>query len=752
MASVRHLLTAFFGGEITPFLSGRVDSDAYRYGLATCENFLPTIEGPLVKRPGFYFANAAAATASWLNAFRFSVTQEYVIEHGEALARFYTNGGRIETAPDVAYEIATPYAALEAPYLSLQQSFDRLYADHTAHPPGAITRTSAVTFAHEQLALVDGPFADQNVDAALTVTVSGVTGGITVTAAGAIFLAGHVGAPFRIEAKDFSDIKAWEPGMKLVAIGDKVRNEGKAYIAATAGTSGNIMPTHTSGSEWDGLLKNDLLNDRGPYGVKWTYVHDRFGIATITAIGGGGTTASATVTRRFPDSLTTVASYRWAHGAFSAAAGWPGLVTIAFGRHIHIKDFDIVGSVVGDYGGGAVNFATYTDNDVLADDLAFRRRISLESPALWMVRDKKRLLLGTATREVAIGPTNTADAFSGRNISADDQSYYGSEAICPVQAGTETFFVEAGGRRLRSADYDFARDRYDAPDLTSAAGHITRGGIVQLTVQRVPYQLVIGVRGDGQFVVHPRSRSEVKGLARYVLGGGARVKSAVSIKSEDGKTCELYALIEREDADAVTVREIWRQADWRDLGDHQDEQFFVDGGIRIEATAGQTSFTGLDWLAGMPVAVLAGGGVVRGLSVAADGSLALQSTDVPQDRDFTVVIGLAYTALAVTLPPNAESNGRSTQGVRQRVLKILTRVLETVGIKVGTPGFDPVPVIERSGDDAMNAPIPLKTGDYGGEVEADHDKEGRATWLSDDPTAAIVTMAAVKAEVDFADV
>lgn len=752
MANVRHLLTAFFAGEITPFLSGRVESDAYRFGLSTCENFLPTIEGPLVKRPGFQYVNAAEATTSWMNAFRFSVSQEYVIELGEEQARFYTNGGRIETGPGVAYEIVTPYTALEAPYLSTQQSFDRLYVDHTAHPPGAIKRTSAVTFAHEQLALIDGPFADQNIDTSITVTVNAVTGGITITASGAIFLAGHVGAPFRIEATDFSDIKAWEPGMKLVAIGDKVRNDGKAYIAATAGTSGNIQPTHSSGSEWDGLLKNDLLNDKGPYGVKWTYVHDRFGIATITAVGGGGTTATATVTRRFPDSLTSVASHRWAHGAFSEAAGWPGLVSIAFGRHIHIKDYDIVGSVVGDYGGGTVNFATHSDSGVLADDLAFRRRISLEGPALWMVRDKKRLLLGTSTREVAIGPTNTADAFSGRNISADDQSYYGSEPIFPVQAGTETFFIEAGGRRIRSADYDFARDRYDAPDLTSAAGHITRGGILQLATQRVPYQLVIGVRGDGQFVVHPRSRVDVKGLARYVLGGGAAVKSAVSIKGEDGKTCELWALIERPNADNDTVREIWRQAPWRDLGDHQDEQFYVDGGIRIEAIAGQTHFSGLDWLAGQDVAVLAAGGVVPGLSVAVDGTLDLPATAVPSGRAFTVMVGLAYTALAVTLPPNAEVNGRSSQGVRQRVLKVLTRVLETVGIKVGTPGFDPVPVIDRAGDDQMDAPIPLKTGDYGGEVEAEHDKEGRATWQSDDPTAAIVTMAAIKAEVDFADV
>ena len=52
----------------------------------------------------------------------------------------------------------------------------------------------------------------------------------------------------------------------------------------------------------------------------------------------------------------------------------------------------------------------------------------------------------------------------------------------------------------------------------------------------------------------------------------------------------------------------------------------------------------------------------------------------------------------------------------------------------------------------MDAPIPLKTGDYGGEVEAEFDRNGRALWVSDDPLAAVVTMAALDVEVDFENV
>ena len=101
MALFRHILAAFVGGEIDPHMHGRVDTEQYSYGLELCENFVAINEGPLVKRPGFEYIRDAAATATWLSPFRFSVTQEYVIEWSNLKARFFTNGVRIETAPNV---------------------------------------------------------------------------------------------------------------------------------------------------------------------------------------------------------------------------------------------------------------------------------------------------------------------------------------------------------------------------------------------------------------------------------------------------------------------------------------------------------------------------------------------------------------------------------------------------------------------------------------------------------------------------
>lgn len=749
MVVQRKYLPGFLAGELDPLMHGRIEADQYTYGLELCENFVAVNEGPLVKRPGFEYICQADATSNWLTAFRFSIEQEYAIEWGQQKTRFFTNGGRIETAPGVAYELATPYGAGDVRRLSTQQSYDRLYIDHPAYKPGWLARTSAVTFMHGDQVLENGPFGDANRDEAVTVLASGTTGVITLTASSSIFAPGHAGALFQLEAKDFSTIKSWQSGMKDTVAGEIVRNEGKAYTAASSGTTGASPPIHVEGSEWDGAGKKDI-NDDGPYGVQWTYRHDKFGIMRITAVAGGGLSATATVVRRLPDQLTSVASWHWRHAAMSDAAGWPSHVVHAFGRQMHFKGLEVIGSVVNDYGGGRVNFATFTNSGTLAADLAFRRTMETEDPPLWVASDNRGVLVGTASKELAIAPTNAAAALSGDNISMKKQSFYGSEAVPAVQVGTETMFVERGARRLRSADYDFSSDRYAPIDITAAARHITQSGVLQLAHQRLPFALVYGVRGDGQLIVHASTKLQVKGFSRFVLGGGARAISAVSIVGADGKADELWLLVERPQGGGV-LREIWKQARWRELGDDTEASFFVDCGTSFTAAPGQTTFPGFGHLAGQTVAVLAAGGVVPGVTVDGGGAFHLPPASVPKNRAFTVTVGLPFAAAATTLRPNVETRAGPSVGVLLRARKLALRLLETLGLRVGAVEGELEDVIDRPTRSRMDAPIPLFTGDTSGAVEMETTRDGRVRWISADPLPAIVNAAMLSLEVDERD-
>src|SRR5690606_20755026 len=142
-----------------------------------------------------------------------------------------------------------------------------------------------------------------------TVTLSGtltVGGTATVTATSPIFAAGMVGSPFMVEVQDFSDVKAWEPGYDGIVIGDKRRSDGKVYQAASAGRTGTVQPTHTVGTEYDGTVDGQDINANDAGGIKWTYLYDRIGMGTITGVS-SSTSATITVTRRFSDSMGSVA-------------------------------------------------------------------------------------------------------------------------------------------------------------------------------------------------------------------------------------------------------------------------------------------------------------------------------------------------------------------------------------------------------------------------------------------------------------
>lgn len=743
----RHIVTGFMAGELDPHLDGRIDTDQYAFGLNVCENWVAINEGPLVKRQGFEYVAPAAATASWLTAFRPSIEQEYVIEWSELRLRFFTNEARIETAPGVPYEVTTPFPASVAPFISAQQSFDRQYLAHASFAPRALRRDTPSTFTLETTALEFGPFLDTNTDEARTITASGVSGtGITLSG-NAGFTAGHVGALFRIEAKDFSDVTQWEPGMKSVTIGQIVRNRGRVYQAATAGTTGTVEPEHSEGSAWDGMNQKDLVNDKGPYGVRWIYRHDRFGVVRITAVA-SASSATADVVRRLPDSLTSVPSEKWAHQAWSVAEGWPSLVTLFQGRLIHFKGIDIFGSVAGDFGGGRVNYAAFTESGRIEADLAFRRTLSLADPPLWVSADR-RLLIGTASVELAIGPQNNGGAFSGTNIQAEPQSYYGSQAVFPTTIGTETLFMERGGRRVRSADYDFGRDRYDAPDLNATSRHITAGGIRQLGFQRVPHALVFGVRADGQLIIHAKTRSEIRGWTRFRLGGGARALSAVSVVGSTGQRDDIWLLVERVNGAGSTVREIWRQTEWRELGLPIEDSFYVDGGVSFDLAAG-TGTVSVPHLAGQVVDALINGVVAKDLTVASGGLLTLPPAAVP-NAPFKVVVGLPYTAIATTMRPELRDGKGSTAGLRQRVVNVITRVLETLGLSITAPGGTPEELVLRAANQPMDQQVPLFSGNAGGLVDAEFDREGRATWISDKPLPAVITLVAHNMDVSTAD-
>jgi len=111
MANIRTLSRSFGGGELTPEFFGRIDDAKFQSGLATCRNFITLPHGPVANRPGFAYVNAVktSAKATRLIPFSFSTTQTMVLEFGDGYVRFHTQGATLATGSVSAWSSGTAY-------------------------------------------------------------------------------------------------------------------------------------------------------------------------------------------------------------------------------------------------------------------------------------------------------------------------------------------------------------------------------------------------------------------------------------------------------------------------------------------------------------------------------------------------------------------------------------------------------------------------------------------------------------------
>lgn len=137
------ILTNFTAGEIDPCFYGRVDLAQYFNACRVLENATVLTLGGAEKRPGTYFVAEAKDSTKKVRLvpFKFSTTQEYILEFGHNYIRYYKDRGQIVSA-GAPVETVTTYSELELFDLKFTQSADTLYIAHPAHPPAKLTRTS----------------------------------------------------------------------------------------------------------------------------------------------------------------------------------------------------------------------------------------------------------------------------------------------------------------------------------------------------------------------------------------------------------------------------------------------------------------------------------------------------------------------------------------------------------------------------------------------------------------------------------
>lgn len=174
----------------------------------------------------------------------------------------YTAGGTMSPV----LEVTSPYDEADLYELHIAQSADVLTITHPSYAPRELSRVSATSWTLTEVEFLDGPTLEINEDFSNAMYFSSPTevlpGGYTfrLKSTADIFRAEDVGRLVRVDKADHEKFaRPWEPG-KAVALSDYRFYNNNYYFAFSAGTSGTVPPTHTSG------VQND-----GDAGILWKY-------------------------------------------------------------------------------------------------------------------------------------------------------------------------------------------------------------------------------------------------------------------------------------------------------------------------------------------------------------------------------------------------------------------------------------------------------------------------------------------------
>jgi hypothetical protein len=91
------ILNAFTGGEVSPEVYGRTDTDQYPFMLEEMRNVIANPRGGAMRRDGLHFVAPCKVPSKNIRLipFVFSSSQSYVLEFGDQYVRFYRNNGYV---------------------------------------------------------------------------------------------------------------------------------------------------------------------------------------------------------------------------------------------------------------------------------------------------------------------------------------------------------------------------------------------------------------------------------------------------------------------------------------------------------------------------------------------------------------------------------------------------------------------------------------------------------------------------------
>lgn len=585
-----------------------------------------------------------------------------------------------------AYSIATPFTESEIPNIHYAMNDNAMYLVSGTDHPQVLTRTAHNAWTCTDITMETGPFLPDE-DTTTTITSSGTTGTITLTASSSIFDSDHVGSIWQIShMRASSNVSGSFSGNDTSAT--SAFFTGSWSFITTGSWEGTVtLQRSEDGSDWEPALSplthtnysnmNEEEDDGAYYRVKMTNyssgtceytftinseIHD--GVVEITAVA-SGTSATATV---ITDLAKTTATKRWREGYWSDYRGWPKTVAfhqqrLVFGGSTSYPQALWFAKIDEGEGDDPTDF----DEGTLDTD-AFTVFLPGQNPIRWL-KSGDYLFIGTSGSVGKYG--EIGEAITPTSPNYREQSKTGCAAIQAILGSDSILYVERGNEKIRGFSYSLEHDKYMSPDLTILAEDITDSGIKEIAFQNRPQPIMWCVLNDGNIATMTYQRDHaVIGWSLQVTDGDFEsvcvIPGEKDVREEED---EVWVVVKRAiDGTDYRYVEKFRHHDYGNA----DDAWYVDSGLDRDG-ASQASFSGLTHLEGETLQIYADAVVLADETVAS-GEITIDNASS------RVIVGLPYTAKLETLPLSIDPQDKPYQ---KKIMNIWVDIYETGDLDYG---------------------------------------------------------------------
>jgi len=289
--------------------------------------------------------------------------------------------------------------------------------------------------------------------------------------------------------------------------------------------------------------------------------------------------------------------------------------------------------------------------------------------------------------------SSTTGVLTPSTINVQPQSYIGANNVQPVVVGNAVLYAASRGGHVRQISYNWQINGYQTTDSSIFAPHLfDYNTIVDMAYSRGPIPILWCVSSTGKLLgMTYLPEQQIASWHQHNTGANDAFESVCTI-SENNEDM-LYCIVRRT-INGATKRFVERMH--TRLYSTVADCYYVDCGATYNG-APATSVSGLSWLNGMTVNILADGAVLP-QQVVSGGAITLP---VAASQ---VHVGLPITAQLQTPPASAAIDPSMAQGLAKNLNKVFLRTYRSSGILAGPDFNSLVPYRQRTTENPGSPP------------------------------------------------